>query len=145
MKIGLLGFDFQSPNKGCEALTYSFIDCLCGFNLKDLEIHVFGYSELGCIPQRYPSIKFVNHRLHMKNPLFWVALKRKFDDMSCIFDITFGDGFSDIYGKKWNALTNLVKQIAIFSSAPFILLPQTYGPYESVLLTTHEATSGMSS
>ena len=25
IKIGLLGFDFKAPNKGCEALSHAFI------------------------------------------------------------------------------------------------------------------------
>ena len=33
MKIGLMGFDFSSPNKGCEALTYSFINILKEFSI----------------------------------------------------------------------------------------------------------------
>ena len=28
MKIGLMGFEFTSPNKGCEALSYSFLAIL---------------------------------------------------------------------------------------------------------------------
>lgn len=28
MKIGLLGFEFDSPNKGCEALGYSFVSLI---------------------------------------------------------------------------------------------------------------------
>lgn len=28
MKIGLMGFEFSSPNKGCEALVYSFMSII---------------------------------------------------------------------------------------------------------------------
>ena len=31
MKIGLMGFDFASSNKGCEALTFSFINMLTDY------------------------------------------------------------------------------------------------------------------
>ena len=47
-----------------------------------------------------------------------------------IFDVTFGDGFSDIYGKMWNVTTDMLKELAIKSGTPLILLPQTYGPYK---------------
>lgn len=134
MKIALMGFEFDNANKGCEALTYSFVNMLreCGFT--DLELHLFGYSELGYFPMLYPEIKFVRHRIKLKNPLYWFKMKREFDQMDCIVDITFGDGFSDIYGKRWNIATNLAKQIAEISKTPFILMPQTYGPFHSVVL-----------
>lgn len=57
-----------------------------------------------------------------------------FDDCKCVFDITYGDGFSDIYGKVWNANTDLAKQIAIMSKAPLVLMPQTYGPFYTNVL-----------
>ena len=34
IKIGLLGFDFKAPNKGCEALSYAFIEMLVIFRMK---------------------------------------------------------------------------------------------------------------
>ena len=134
MKIALLGFDFSSPNKGCEALAYSFVNMISELNIDKIELHVFGSGELGVIPQRYPNITFVGHRLRMKRPNYWVELLKMFKRMDCIFDITFGDGFSDIYGKLWNANTDMAKEIAIRSGVPFVLLPQTYGPYASTLL-----------
>ena len=47
MKIGLLGFELESPNKGCEALSYAFIDFLQA-NRKEgnLTIYVLD-SEIG--------------------------------------------------------------------------------------------------
>lgn len=134
MKIALLGFDFFSPNKGCEALTYTFVSMLNDLKVESLEIHVFGSGELGLIPNLYQNIKFVGYRLRMKRLNYWKFLVDKFKEMDCIFDITFGDGFSDIYGKVWNANTNMAKQLAIKSGTPFVLLPQTYGPYSNVLL-----------
>lgn len=64
----------------------------------------------------------------------WIRIKKEFDSYQFIFDVTFGDGFSDIYGKMWNVATNMLKTIAIASKTPFILLPQTYGPYSHPLL-----------
>ena len=129
IKIGLLGFDFKSSNKGCEALSYSFVEMLSNLTNENLEIHVFSYGELGNIPRQYSKFRFVWHRLNMKNPIFLVEMKRIFDSCKCVFDITYGDGFSDIYGKVWNANTDLAKQIANMSKASLVLLPQTYGPF----------------
>ena len=124
IKIGLLGFDFKAPNKGCEALSYAFIEMLSDISNESMEIHVFSYGELGDIPRQYPKFSFVWHRLNMKNPGFLIKMKQIFDDCECVFDITYGDGFSDIYGKVWNANTDLAKQIAIMSKASLVLMPR---------------------
>ena len=134
MKIALLGFGFYSSNKGCEALSYAFINMLNEFSIDDLEVHVYSYSTLGDFPNKYNNIKFVEHKLKLKNPKYLFSLKHEFKSMDCIFDITYGDGFSDIYGKKWNIITDLLKEIAIKAKTPLILLPQTYGPYKSKFL-----------
>lgn len=134
MKIGLMGFDFQSPNMGCEALSYSFVNMLSEIVPDNLELVTFGYSPLGKFPEYYPNIKFTHRRVKMKNPLYWLQLKKEFSQCKCVFDITYGDGFSDIYGKMWNINTDIQKQIANMSSTPLILLPQTYGPYKSRFL-----------
>lgn len=134
IKIGLLGFDFNSPNKGCEALSYTFIDMLSELVNPVFEVNVFSYGDLGIIPQMYPNIKFIWHKLHMKNPICWLKLLDEFNNYACVFDITYGDGFSDIYGMVWNANTNLAKQVANMSKAPLVLMPQTYGPYKNRLL-----------
>lgn len=134
MKIGLMGFDFISSNKGCEALTFSFINILTDIYGDDIEITNFSYSELGLIPELYPKLEFHMRRPQIKNPLDWYRLKKHMSGLDVIFDVTFGDGFSDIYGKKWNFTTDILKQIALWSKTPFVLLPQTYGPYKNKLL-----------
>ena len=134
IKIGLMGFDFNNPNKGCEALSYSFVNMISEIIDEKIEIHVFGYADLGRFPEKYPKIKFVWHRLKMKNPIYWSKLKKAFEECNCVFDITYGDGFSDIYGKVWNVNTDMAKQIANISRTPLVLLPQTYGPYENNFL-----------
>jgi polysaccharide pyruvyl transferase WcaK-like protein len=135
MKIALLGFDFTSANKGCEALCYSFIDIMCKICAnREFEIHNYSYSDLGDIPTAFPKVSFFYHRLHVKNVYYDIKLIKEFRSYNAIFDITFGDGFSDIYGRMWNVITNTAKQMAILSGKPFILLPQTYGPYNNRIL-----------
>lgn len=134
IKIALMGFDLCSPNKGCEALTYSFVSLLTDIIKKPFEAHVYAYSNMGTLPSVFPEIKFILHRPHLKNPLYWRQLIREFNSYDCIFDVTYGDGFSDIYGKMWNVNTDLAKQLANLSKTPLILLPQTYGPYENGIL-----------
>ena len=56
MIIGLFGFDFISSNKGCEALTYTFLSMMeriCGE--KKLYVYNFTYNKtLGMIPEQFP-------------------------------------------------------------------------------------------
>ncbi|WP_288604156.1 polysaccharide pyruvyl transferase family protein [uncultured Phocaeicola sp.] len=133
-KFGILGFDFESPNKGCEALTYSFINMLIDCFGSDLKIINYSYGGLGTFPQKYPKIDFEIRRPQIKNPLDWKKMKKEMSNLDMIFDVTFGDGFSDIYGKMWNVTTDILKELAIQSGKPLILLPQTYGPYKSSFL-----------
>lgn len=134
MKIGIAGFDFESSNKGCEALTYSFVNMLLECFGNDLKIINYSYGGLGTFPKQYPEIEFEIRRPHIKNPLDWIKIKKEMSTLDMIFDVTFGDGFSDIYGKMWNATTDMLKELAIRSGRPLILLPQTYGPYKSTFL-----------
>lgn len=134
MKIVLLGFDFECPNKGCEALSYAFVSMLQRiFQNERLEIHNVTHKDgLGVFPQKYPDIKFVHHRASYKSLRFFGDMVRWNRAADLIFDITYGDSFSDIYGKKWLIKTNIYKQLAVWSKTPFVLLPQTYGPYEDL-------------
>jgi polysaccharide pyruvyl transferase WcaK-like protein len=50
-------------------------------------------------------------------------------DIFC--DITGGDSFSDIYGMKRFVLGFLTKWLVVLTSKPFLMLPQTYGPFRS--------------
>lgn len=133
MKIGLMGFDFTASNKGCEALTYSFVNMLVECFGNDMEIKNFSYRDLGQFPTKYPSIKFSIRRPQIKNPLDWIKLLKEISELDIVFDVTFGDGFSDIYGKMWNATTDFLKELVIISRTPLFLLPQTYGPYKSIV------------
>ena len=49
-----------------------------------------------------------------------------------IADITGGDSFSDIYGMKRFARGYLIKRLCQIGGRPFIMLPQTYGPFKNV-------------
>lgn len=51
------------------------------------------------------------------------------DATDCVFDISGGDSFSDIYGTKRFDRVTLPKRIALRRGVPLVLLPQTYGPF----------------
>ena len=76
MKIILLGFEFESSNKGCEALSYSIMALLDSMKeLKPLEIvNVNIHDSMGEFANIYPNIKFTNLRMKTKRPSFWKKL-----------------------------------------------------------------------
>lgn len=46
-----------------------------------------------------------------------------------VFDISGGDSFTDLYGRKRYETVVLPKRIALSQNRPLILLPQTFGPF----------------
>lgn len=133
MKIGFLGLTFTDPNKGCEALTYTFLNMLREFYRgKKLEIVCFMRTDdLGEIPQVYPEFDFRCHILNIYNPLSWLSVYKEIKECSCIFDGSYGDGFTGIYGTRRNFVQCLRKQMVISAKKPLYLLPQTYGSYKT--------------
>lgn len=131
MVIGLLGFCFVNANMGCEALSYSFIQMLkeCMPDEK-LEICLFEeHEELGEFPSYFNDITFT--ACHVKLKDIHGRTFREMKRCDLIFDITYGDGFSDIYYSKYAIKTIAVKEFAHLSGKKFILLPQTYGPFSN--------------
>ena len=56
-------------------------------------------------------------------------LKRDILKCDLVIDLTYGDSFSDIYGFKGYLLYSIPKLISIKNRIPFILGPQTIGPF----------------
>lgn len=131
MIIGLLGFEFESSNKGCEALTYSIMPILSSIS-DNLTIVVFNiHDSLGEIPDLYPKINFVNIPIKMKSISFYIKFIKYLHRCNFILDITHGDSFSDIYGSKWYTKTCFLKQLVNTINQKLVLMPQTYGPFIS--------------
>lgn len=133
MKIMLVGFEFESSNKGCEALSYAVMSMLNSiYDLRPLTIvNVNIHDSMGEFEAIYPNVKFINIRMRVKRTSFWKQLKRELKACDAALDITHGDSFSDIYGKSWFAQTTMVKTFLAYSNTPFILMPQTYGPFKA--------------
>lgn len=132
MKIGLMGCEFESANKGCEALSYSIIYVLkkCLEDSKQiLTIYNFSGTELGRIPTEFNNIKFINVKPRLKDITF--NYLRKINECDLILDATMGDSFSDIYSEKYYKRLIRDKKIAQFFCKNYILLPQTYGPFQN--------------
>lgn len=146
MKIGLLGLTFQVGNKGCEALSYSFLEVLNKIAKKNKEIYqVYLVTNLpkkrliknffninkamsnACPKKKFENIEF--------NYIFYINYKmknyflNKIEKCDVVFDFTAGDSFTDIYGKeRFYKRTNLKKQI-IEKGVNLVLGSQTIGPF----------------
>lgn len=134
MKAVLMGLEFFINNLGCEALSYSFVSELYEMTKEkgeklELSTIVFADHKIPYVPGTDIPIRCIG--IHYKSPKFWKTIKREFRTSDFIFDFTMGDSFSDIYGMKRFTLDALVKTAAVKSGTPYILGPQTYGPYKS--------------
>lgn len=139
MRAGLLGFTLLNPNKGCEALTYSFLYTLQKIYGKNISVRYYSTNgAMGYVEKYFPDITFSYYQLSRKNVL--LNLKKDFEEnCDVIYDISWGDAFSDIYNPKSERFHTSIKLIAGYSKVPFILLPQTYGPFERKTLERQAA------
>lgn len=99
MKIGLMGLEFNSANKGCEALVYSFLSIINNIGDDDLTIYNFSGTSLGCVDEVFPDMKFINVYPKIKD--FKFKYLKALRQCNFIFDATMGDSFSDIYSKDY--------------------------------------------
>lgn len=128
MIIGLMGFECDSPNKGCEALGYSFISLVRNLIGSGTTFYVFTNDGLGLFPEYFHDCSFIKVPLRIKDPTFetWKAFRK----CNMIFDVTLGDSFSDIYSVQ-QCISNIkFKLMAEVLGKSYYLLPQTYGPFE---------------
>lgn len=127
MTFGLMGFECESPNKGCEALAYSFVSILKKVCNRPFSLFIFTNDSIDNFAEYYHDIEIVRIPLKIKDVnLSTIRAMKKCD---FIFDVTLGDSFSDIYSKG-QCISNLrFKTLAEFICKKYVLLPQTYGPF----------------
>lgn len=128
MKIGLMGFEFESANKGCEALVYSFLSIINDAITDNTYIYNYSGTSLGKVPNNFNDVQFKNIVPKLKDINFKYI--RSLKECDYIFDVTMGDSFSDIYSKSYYDGLARHKIVAEFMCKKYILLPQTYGPFE---------------
>ena len=127
MIIGLMGTEFESENKGCEALSYSILNILKDIQGSDITIYYFSNLEYGKVPEYFPTLNLKKINLKIKDcRLTFFRAARQCD---FIFDATMGDSFSDIYSKDVCLSDIRFKRIASTLCRNYVLLPQTYGPF----------------
>ena len=128
IKIGFVGHSYSRGNFGLCALAFGeqvVVERACTDLGLDYEITCF---ETGINHPCNDSPKVKLETYDLRN-VFKSA--KQFSKCDLIFDITGGDSFSDIYGKKWLIQTNLLKSFVLLNNKPLVLMPQTYGPFNN--------------
>lgn len=133
MKVCLMGVDFSNANYGCRALGYSAIEILrgiCKEHGEKLSVTALVYKK--DIEEVYSKeeadISYIV--IKPKERSFYRSFKKAVRESSIVLDFTGGDSFSDIYGVKPFLLATMRKRIAIRQKTPFVIGPQTIGPFE---------------
>lgn len=141
MKIGLLGLTTTSSNKGCEALTYSFLEMLKKhmmspfefYFIEALSFHEFGTGELRK-RLKEENEKFDNFNVKISKIFYrpignYLFFSKNILDLDICFDFTQGDSFTDIYGQERFDDWTKVKEYIINKGVPLVLGSQTIGPF----------------
>lgn len=141
--IILANAPIRSGNKGCVALCYSVLH-LVDYILsqRGIEYRLYlteskekeGKHSINICGKsiQYESIahpmqnSWINTVKHIKKNF---RLYKIFKQADCIMDIGQGDSFADIYGAKRFDKIDRIHRTARFLSRPYILLPQTIGPF----------------
>ena len=143
--IILANATIRSGNKGCVALCYSvlyLVDYILSqrgigyqFYLTDSNEKEGEHSVNICGKNiQYESIGYpipnswIDRIKHIRKNLRFYKIFKQAD---CIMDIGQGDSFADIYGAKRFYKIDRIHRTARFLSRPYILLPQTIGPFTS--------------
>lgn len=148
MKIGILGLDFNSGNKGCEALAYGFLEILNSIVEKEgktAEVYLLQklptkqYIQSKCSFQKIKDCynpKYFYNKLNI-NIIFLAHTSRKIffnfkiKSMDFVIDFTGGDSFSDIYGLSRFYERTRFKECIMKHNVPLVLGSQTIGPFEN--------------
>lgn len=140
-KIGLLGLTSTSINKGCEALTYAFLEMLKQYQDFSYELYfIDGFSlyefRTGKLFARIKSenARFEEYgvsisRIFYRTLYNKILFSKEIRKLDICFDFTQGDSFTDIYGNaRFNDWTK-VKEYIINKGVPLVLGSQTIGPF----------------
>jgi len=93
----------------------------------------FTYTTMGAHHSRryYRHDNLWNMRVSSWLGGLWNPGVKAIADARCVFDISSGDSFTDMYGPHRFDWMTLTKLIALEQNRPLLLLPQTYGPFKN--------------
>lgn len=147
--VCLLGAPLDTGNLGVSALGLSTIAALAARGTRDITVFDHGqgvrHTQVD-LPDRPPVSltlhgAWLSRRWHRPEALRRMQLASlspttprnpnvaAIDAADAVLDISGGDSFSDIYGRKRFDQVTLPKRITLRRGRPLVLLPQTYGPY----------------
>lgn len=152
INIGLMGCTLNNPNLGCAALTFSLLTVLEKIaQKKNIEITYCFFCEEASnddLKKIADELEIEQDRIVLSGILTWEfysiysALRtvrwlprtyralKKLKECKFIIDLTQGDSFTDIYGKKRFYRLSANKKLVELMGIKLILGPQTYGPFE---------------
>ena len=143
MKIGILGISLSSNNYGVTALGYTQLsmleEILNNSYIKDVEFFIFSPDSQEIIDENVKLIRVIHKtkvkkNMNIKSGLSGIIrMAKNIDECDFVIDLTYGDSFSDIYGKKIFYLYSIPKMIAN-KKKKLILGPQTIGPFKNKLI-----------
>lgn len=148
MKICLFGADPSNGNLGVVALCHGALHSIFAV-CPGAEVTVFDFGrgcrradiEVGGTSVSYDRCGgYASRRWYRRESLANIALSARFGGLGnpaarallesdVILDVSGGDSFSDIYGRRnFRAIADF-KEIVLRLQRPLVLLPQTYGPF----------------
>lgn len=133
MRVGLLGLQYVSTNLGVSALTRSCLQIIVD-NLDNIdEIYIFSNEKLNIhiAGKKGNRIRVKGVSRSYKSITTIRDFRNEISKCDIIMDFSEGDSFSTIYGTKRYVKILLDKVIAIRCKKKLLLMPQTYGPYNS--------------
>lgn len=134
LTVGLLWHSMNSDNLGVGALTMSNIaiveEVAAGMGV-DLTFKILGWTDPKPHYETRDNIKVVNLRLKDFAP-FMGKLAKESKTCDLVIDIGGGDSFTDIYGLHRIGTLIGSKALVWMSGTPYILAPQTVGPFDKV-------------
>lgn len=137
LRIGIFGAALDSANFGCTALGITQIKYLQMISEEyhvDMEYWIFSDDSTDAVSRVKQLLKVERlqskYVIRIKTGLRgYRRLKKDICACDFIIDLTYGDSFSDIYGRKYFYLYSIPKLIAIKEHKCLILGPQTVGPF----------------
>lgn len=149
LNLGLFGAAFDTGNRGVSALGKSFCYGLASLDA-EFSVTVFNWgggesrdridnvgetvsiSHVPCYPTRRIYRSCSHQQLQLVAALGlsrFHPLLRRIAGLDAVLDVSGGDSFSDIYGRRRFNSVVVPKRLALRLGRPLILLPQTYGPF----------------
>ncbi len=147
VRLVLAGAAPDTGNLGVSALAYSCIEGLLS-RVPGCELTVLDFGKGVRTGRSVDGIEYTlvgakhSRRLYQPETMWQIRLAAKLGGLNnpaarrvlaadAVLDISGGDSFADLYGARRFAAVAATKEMAIQHGVPLVLLPQTYGPFES--------------